>query len=83
VKLISIALHFQLYIPQDSDNFDETKFAYVPQLDAKRDGELLDILDECLVDEIEFERSHATKFYMKVVESMSKKVMFVEDVSEG
>ncbi|CAD0108442.1 unnamed protein product [Aureobasidium uvarum] len=55
------------------------KFAYEPLLDANRDADLMDILPDYLTEEICFPRNHAVKFYTKVVESMTKRVVVDED----
>jgi hypothetical protein len=62
----------------DGDNYDDTEFAYTPLLDDNRDRDLLDALPDYLTEEIAFPRSHAARFYMKVVETMSKKVVIEE-----
>jgi hypothetical protein len=48
-------------------------------LDANRDADLMDILPDYLTEEICFPRNHAVKFYTKVVESMTKRVVVDED----
>jgi hypothetical protein len=47
-------------------------------LDENRDRELVDLLPDYLTEEICFPRNHAVKFYTRVVESMTKKIV-VED----
>lgn len=81
-------LHFHLTVCNDSStsnpktpsglSYEDTEFAYEPLLDEGRDGELLDLLPDYLTEEICFPRAHAVKFYTKVVESMTKRVV-VED----
>lgn len=46
-------------------------FTYKPQLDPSRDGELMDILPDFLVEEITFPRPHASKFYARVIKSLT------------
>lgn len=83
------ALHFHLTIATDTAitnpktpsglSYEDTEFAYEPLLDANRDGDLMDILPDYLTEEICFPRNHAVKFYTKVVESMTKRVVVDED----
>ncbi|KAG9691932.1 hypothetical protein KCU95_g7690, partial [Aureobasidium melanogenum] len=82
-------LHFHLTIATDEAitnpktpsglSYEDTEFAYEPLLDANRDADLMDILPDYLTEEICFPRNHAVKFYTKVVESMTKKVVVDED----
>jgi hypothetical protein len=58
----------------EDGGFDNAEFVYSPQLDEQRDRELLDILPDYLTEEIAFPRGHVPKFYMKVLDSMAKKV---------
>lgn len=51
---------------------------YSPLLDENRDRDLIDILPDYLTEEIAFPRSHAPKFYSKVVDCMTKKVIIEE-----
>jgi hypothetical protein len=48
-------------------------------LNEQRDRELLELLPDYLTEEISFPRAQAPKFYAKVVDSMSKKIIFEED----
>ncbi|KAI4835371.1 hypothetical protein E4T44_08613 [Aureobasidium sp. EXF-8845] len=82
-------LHFHLTIATDTAitnpktpsglSYEDTEFAYEPLLDANRDADLMDILPDYLTEEICFPRNHAVKFYTKVVESMTKRVVVDED----
>ncbi|TIA36979.1 hypothetical protein D6C78_05067 [Aureobasidium pullulans] len=82
-------LHFHLTVATDSAvtnpktpsglSYEDTEFAYEPLLDANRDADLMDILPDYLTEEICFPRNHAVKFYTKVVESMTKRVVVDED----
>lgn len=86
---VTLALHFHLTIATDSAvtnpktpsglSYEDTEFAYEPLLDANRDADLMDILPDYLTEEICFPRNHAVKFYTKVVESMTKRVVVDED----
>ncbi|KAF2098485.1 hypothetical protein NA57DRAFT_75730 [Rhizodiscina lignyota] len=77
-------LHFHLSVPQiptgtdGAANFDEVEFAYIPLLDEKNDQALIDVLPDYLTEEICFPRNAAAKFYAKVLDSMSKKVVVEE-----
>lgn len=68
------ALHFKLAVSNDgsSENFEDAQFMYMPQLDGARDEELIDILPDYLVEEITFPRSHAPKFYSRVLKALSE-----------
>ena len=59
-------------------NFEDQEFAYTPLLDEKNDRDLLDILPDYLTEEICFPRGSAAKFYSKVLDCMSKKVLVEE-----
>ena len=59
-------------------SYDDAEFIYEPQLDQSRDKELLDLLPDYLTEEICVPRAQAAKFYMKVVDSMSKKIVLEE-----
>lgn len=84
-NIVLPALHFHLAISHDSStphpktpsgmSYEETEFAYEPLLDDSRDRELLDMLPDYLTEEICFPRNHAQRFYMKVAESMTKKIV--------
>lgn len=83
------ALHFHLTISNDSSmsnpktpsglSYEDTEFAYEPLLDQNRDRHLIDILPDYLTEEICFPRNHAVKFYTKVVESMTRKIVMEEE----
>ncbi|KAF2455005.1 chromosome segregation protein Csm1/Pcs1-domain-containing protein [Lineolata rhizophorae] len=73
-------LHFHLALanPGPDASYDDAEFEYVPLLDASRDRDLLDVLPDYLTEEICFPRSSAARFYAKVVECMTKRIV-VED----
>ena len=82
-----LALHFHLSVANDHTNqprtpsglsYEDAEFAYEPFLDESRDRELLDLLPDYLTEEICFPRSHAVKFYGKVGDSMTKRVVVEE-----
>ena len=60
-------------------SYEETEFAYEPFLDESRDKDIIDILPDYLSEEICFPRNHAVKFYTKVIESMTKRVVVEEE----
>lgn len=70
------ALHFKLAIANENsdENMDEAEFQYKPQLDERRDSELIEILPEFLVEEINFPRAHAAKFYSRVLKSLTERI---------
>ncbi|KAL9106181.1 MAG: hypothetical protein Q9227_008773 [Pyrenula ochraceoflavens] len=53
-------------------SFEETEFLYIPLLDDNRDRDLLEVLPEYLTEEITFSRQHASKFYSRVVDALTK-----------
>ncbi|KAK5167182.1 uncharacterized protein LTR77_007913 [Saxophila tyrrhenica] len=82
-------LHFHLSIANDASianpktpsglSYEEAEFAYEPLLDQNRDRDLMDLLPDYLTEEICFPRNHAVKFYTRVVDSMTKKIVVEED----
>lgn len=73
-----IALHFQLSIANEGDDYDDQQFCYTPLLDEKRDADLLDLLPDYLTDDIEFPRHQVAKFYEKILNSMTRKIELEE-----
>lgn len=83
-----LALHFHLSVSNDATqmnpktpsglSYEDAEFAYEPFFDEGRDRDLIDILPDYLTEEICFPRSHAVRFYTKIVDSMTKKVV-IED----
>jgi hypothetical protein len=77
---VKLALHFHLTVAASSDsNYEDTEFVYQPLLNEQRDRELLDLLPDYLTEEICFPRGQAAKFYCKVVDSMSRKIVLEEE----
>jgi len=76
---VPTALHFHLTVATSGSSYEETEFIYQPLLNEQRDRELLDLLPDYLTEEICFPRAQAAKFYCKVVDSMSKKIVLEED----
>lgn len=79
-RLTNTALHFHLAIPTEQSDIDynDVEFSYTPLLDENRDADLLDILPDYLTEEITFPRSSAAKFYGKVVDCMTKRIIVEE-----
>jgi len=73
------ALHFHLTVAAGSESYEDTEFIYQPLLNDQRDKELLDLLPDYLTEEICFPRGQAAKFYCKVVDSMSKKIILEDE----
>ncbi|OHF03394.1 chromosome segregation protein [Colletotrichum orchidophilum] len=69
-------LHFKLEVENESsgENYEEAHFTYKPQLDSNRDRDLIDMLPDFLVEEIEFPRPHAAKFYARVIKSLTEQL---------
>lgn len=57
-----------------ADSYEDVQFTYRPQLDADRDGDLMEVLPDYLVEEITFPRPHASKFYARVVKSLTERL---------
>ncbi|KAI1337431.1 chromosome segregation protein Csm1/Pcs1-domain-containing protein [Xylariaceae sp. FL0016] len=66
-------LHFKLVVDGSADKFDDVQFMYMPQLDADRDEDLMDVLPDYLVEEISFPRLHAAKFYARVMKALNER----------
>ena len=69
------ALHFKLAL-ENSDvatSYEELQFTYLPQLNADRDSDLVEILPDYLTEEIDFLRPHASTFYRKVSKSLTER----------
>lgn len=73
------ALHFHLTISEGGESYADTEFIYQPLLDEQRDKDLLDLLPDYLTEEISFPRGHAAKFFSKVVDSMSKRIILEDE----
>ncbi|KAK7543056.1 chromosome segregation protein Csm1/Pcs1-domain-containing protein [Phyllosticta citricarpa] len=72
-------LHFHLAIESSnkasSQSYEDAEFAYVPLLDENRDSQLLEILPDYLTEEICFPRNNAAKFYSKIAECLTKRIV--------
>ncbi|EMC93136.1 hypothetical protein BAUCODRAFT_36807 [Baudoinia panamericana UAMH 10762] len=60
-------------------SYEEAEFAYEPFLDADRDRDLIGLLPDYLAEEICFPREHAVKFYGRLCESMTRRVVVEEE----
>lgn len=80
--MCKLALHFHLTVAAGTESYEDTEFIYQPLLNEQRDRELLDLLPDYLTEEICFPRGQAAKFYCKVVDSMSKKIVLEEEEEE-
>jgi hypothetical protein len=71
-----VALHFKLALDTvDSvDSYEDVQYTYKPQLDPSRDGDLMDILPNYLVEEITFPRPQASRFYARVMKFLTDKL---------
>lgn len=76
---VFIALHFHLTVTAGGESYEETEFVYNPLLNEQRDRELIELLPDYLTEEICFPRAQAPKFYTKVVDSMSKKIILEDE----
>ena len=54
-------------------SFEETEYLYTPLLDADRDHEMMKLMPGYLTEEITFARLNASKFYGRVVDTLTKK----------
>ncbi|KAI9662956.1 MAG: hypothetical protein M1821_008003 [Bathelium mastoideum] len=82
-------LHFHLTVTDPatinepktpSNTYEEAEFGYTPLLDDSRDKELLEVLEDFLQEEIFFPRGQAARFYAKLMDCVSKRIV-VEDES--
>lgn len=55
-------------------SYDNVQFTYRPQLDPDRDSDMMDVLPNYLVEEITFMRPQASKFYSRVVKSLTERL---------
>ncbi|KAL2000770.1 hypothetical protein VTN02DRAFT_2654 [Thermoascus thermophilus] len=71
-------LHFKLAVANNSDgktttSFEQAEFHYVPLLDENRDRDLMDLLPDYLTVDITFSRQQASKFYNRVIDTLTKR----------
>ncbi|KAH7030964.1 chromosome segregation protein Csm1/Pcs1-domain-containing protein [Microdochium trichocladiopsis] len=69
-------LHFKLATGVDgaNDNYDETQFVYMPQLDDDRDQDLKELLPDYLSEDITFPRPQAARFYSRVMKALTERL---------
>ncbi|KAL7962814.1 chromosome segregation protein Csm1/Pcs1 domain-containing protein [Trichoderma compactum] len=69
-------LHFKLALEDmdSAESYEDVQFAYRPQLDASRDGDLIAALPDYLTEEITFPRNQAPKFYARVIKSLMERL---------
>ncbi|UPL02651.1 hypothetical protein LCI18_013585 [Fusarium solani-melongenae] len=70
------SLHFKLAVEttEAAESYEDTQFTYRPQLDSNRDGELMDMLPDYLVEEITFPRHQASRFHARVAKSLTERI---------
>jgi Chromosome segregation protein Csm1/Pcs1 len=77
--MILLALHFKLVVEAEGDgrttSFEEAEFLYTPLLDSNRDKDMIELLPYYLKEDITFNRHHATKFYSRVVDALTRKMI--------
>ncbi|ETI27545.1 hypothetical protein G647_09736 [Cladophialophora carrionii CBS 160.54] len=69
-------LHFRLFVDQEiakTMTFEDTEYLYTPLLDPDRDHEMIKLMPGYLTEEITFARLNASKFYGRVVDTLTKK----------
>ncbi|KAF5025183.1 hypothetical protein F66182_2759 [Fusarium sp. NRRL 66182] len=69
-------LHFKLAVEkaEASGSYEDVQFTYQPQLDPGRDGELIDMLRDYMMEEITFPRHQASRFYARVNKSLTERL---------
>lgn len=69
------ALHFKLVMENAdaAENYEDVELTYVPLLDKDRDAEMMEVLPDYLVEEITFPRPQASKFYARVIKSLTER----------
>ncbi|KHN97865.1 chromosome segregation protein [Metarhizium album ARSEF 1941] len=69
-------LHFKLALDngEDPESYNDIQFTYRPQLDTDRDSDLIRMLPDYLVEEITFPRTQASKFYSRVIKSLTERL---------
>ncbi|KAF7931554.1 uncharacterized protein EAE98_004290 [Botrytis deweyae] len=66
-------LHFKLGVESEKMADGDPDCRYTPLLDPSRDKPLLDLLPDYLVDEIEFPRPQAARFYARITRALTEK----------
>lgn len=86
-----LALHFHLSVLHDSiktpggkNEYDDYDYVYDPHLDEDRDRQLMAVLPDFLREsDIDFSRHDALKFFTKIFDSTTKKVVMEGDEEGG
>ena len=69
-------MHFKLFVDAEeakTASFQDTEFLYTPLLDANRDADMMDLMPNYLTEEITFAREDASKFYCRVLDTLTKR----------
>ncbi|KAF7872602.1 hypothetical protein EAF04_003520 [Stromatinia cepivora] len=66
-------LHFKLGVENEKMANGDADCQYTPLLDPSRDKPLLELLPDYLVDEIEFPRPQAARFYARITRALTEK----------
>lgn len=66
-------LHFKLGVENEKMANGDADCRYTPLLDPSRDKPLLELLPDYLVDEIEFPRPQAARFYARITRALTEK----------
>ena len=77
-----LALHFKLFVDAEdakTSSFEETDFLYNPLIDGNRDRDLIALMPDYLTEEITFARQDAAKFYGRVLDTLTKRRVEVDD----
>ncbi|KAI9847049.1 MAG: hypothetical protein M1838_001061 [Thelocarpon superellum] len=55
-----------------SSSYENTEFVFTPLFDSKHDADLMELLPDYLTEEITFARGNASKFYARVVKTLTQ-----------
>jgi Chromosome segregation protein Csm1/Pcs1 len=75
--LTRLGLHFKLLVApeENAPAYDDVEFQYEPRLDRDRDQDLIDIMPDYLSEEISFSRGNAAKFYSRIADTLTKRLI--------
>ncbi|KAI9647147.1 hypothetical protein NHQ30_003530 [Ciborinia camelliae] len=76
-------LHFKLGVESEAMADGDPDCRYTPLLDPSRDKPLLELLPDYLVDEIEFPRPQAARFYARITRALTEKPASMGGPVEG
>ncbi|PQE31672.1 chromosome segregation protein [Rutstroemia sp. NJR-2017a WRK4] len=76
-------LHFKLGVENETTAHGDADCRYTPLLDPSRDKPLLELLPDYLVDEIEFPRPQAARFYARITRALTEKPASIGGAAEG